>query len=100
MASNSKINSRSNNVDSTVIQGVFSIMERNSDTLWTGTMTDLNAALARVLGSRKSQILPGSPGALRVVLDRVVNRIRSRGIGVRFGRTSDHSRTRFVRFAQ
>ena len=61
---------------------------------------DLNAALARVLGSRKSQILPGSPGALRVVLDRVVNRIRSRGIGVRFGRTSDHSRTRFVRFAQ
>ena len=96
MASNSKTNV----VDNVIFRGVNSIVERQSRGIWIGTMSELNAALNRVLSRKQRTLLPGSPGALRVVINRVVNRIRNRGIGVRFGRTTDHSRTRFVRFAQ
>lgn len=87
-------------VNEVVIRGVNSIMQAQSGSRWTGTMTNLNTALNRVLSQRQRTILPGSPSALRVVLNRVANRLRSRGIGVRFGRTTDHARTRFVRFTQ
>lgn len=105
MASNSKTiarrNTASNNVNDVVFRSISSIVERQSqEGAWLGTMTDLRTALNRVLSKKQRTILPASPGALRVVINRVVNRLRNRGIGVKFGRTSDHSRTRFVRFAQ
>jgi hypothetical protein len=83
-----------------VFRGINSIMEGQSGSNWTGTMTNLTTALNRVLSKRQRTFLPGSPGALRVVINRVVNRLRNRGIGVRFGRTTDHARTRFVRFTR
>ena len=104
MAFISKTNGRrssvTNNVEDIVCLGVSSIMERHNAFTWTGTMTELTTALNRVLSKRQRTLLPGSPGALRVVINSVVNRLRNRGIGVRFGRTSDHTRTRFVRFAR
>lgn len=104
MALKSKKNSRkttaTNDVDSVVLAGVLSILGRRTMSSWNGTMTDLNSALVRVLGRKKSLVLPGSPGSLRVVLNRIVNRLRTRSVSVRFGRTSDHSRTRYVRFTQ
>jgi hypothetical protein len=93
-------NAVSNNINDVVVRGIESIVERQTRGTWIGTMSGLNTALNRVLSQRQRTLLPGSPGALRVVINRVANRIRSRGIGVRFGRTTDHSRTRFVRFAQ
>jgi len=93
MASNSRIM----NVDEAVMTGVLSIINRRT---WTGTMTELNSILKKVLGRRQSQVLPGSPGALRIVLNRVVNRLRNRKISVRFARTTDHTRTRFVKFSR
>lgn len=81
-------------VDDIVVNGVVSVMDNNQE--WTGTMTDLMSTLGRTLGRRTT--LPGSPSALRVVLNRVVNRLRCRGVSVRFGRTKDHARTRYVRF--
>ncbi len=92
--------SKSNIVDNVIFRGVNSIVERQSRGTWLGTMSELNTALNRVLSKKQRTLLPGSPGALRVVINRVANRLRNRGIGVRFGRTTDHSRTRFVRFAQ
>jgi len=104
MALKSKIISRRNNtingVDDVIFRGVSSIVERQSEGIWLGTMTELTAALNRVLSKNQRSISPRSPSALRVVINRVINRLRNSGIGVRFGRTSDHSRTRFVRFAQ
>ncbi len=104
MASISKTNGRrssvTNSVNDIVCRGISSIMERHNVSTWTGTMTELTTALNRVLSKRQRTLLPGSPGALRVVINSVVNRLRNRGIGVRFGRTSDHTRTRFVRFAR
>jgi hypothetical protein len=87
-----------NEIDEVMIRGIVSMMETQSGSRWTGTMTNLTTAVNRVLSRRQRTLLPGSPGALRVVINRVVNRLRNRGIGVRFGRTTDHARTRYVRF--
>lgn len=101
MASTSKANVRKNvvnNVDEIVVRGITAVVSVG-DT-WVGSMTDLSTALRRVSSKRQRTALPGSPAALRVVINRVVNRLRNRGVGVRFGRTTDHTRTRFVRFAR
>jgi len=104
MASNSKTNNRRisaiDSVDDIVFRGVSSVVEKQSKDMWIGTMTELARALNRVSSKRQRTILPGSPGALRVVINRVVNRLRNSGIGVRFVRTTDHGRTRLVRFTQ
>jgi hypothetical protein len=104
MAYNSKVSDRrnttSNDVESVIFRGVTSVVERQSSGLWKGTMSELTTALTRVLSRKQRTFLPGSPAALRMVVNRVVNRLRNRGIGVKFGRTTDHTRTRFVRFAQ
>lgn len=88
------------NVDDVVLNGILTVLVRSNIKTWSGTMTELQAALVRVLGKKRSTVLPGSPGALRVVVNRVVNRLRARSISVRFARTPDHARTRFVRFAR
>jgi hypothetical protein len=92
--------SQENNVDELVFRGIMSMTESQSTSSWTGTMTRLTSALNRVLSKRQRTFLPGSPSALRLVINRVANRLRSGGVGVRFGRTTDHSRTRFVRFTR
>ena len=94
-----KIMNNSNNSE-VIFRGIISMMEGQSGSKWTGTMTNLTSALNRVLSRRQRTLLPGSPSALRVVINKVVNRLRNRGIGVRFGRTTDHARTRFVRFTR
>jgi hypothetical protein len=93
MASNS-------NVHEIVFRGIISVMEGQTGSNWTGTMTNLMTALNRVSSKKQRTILPGSPAALRVVINRVANRLRNRGIGVRFARTTDHTRTRYVRFVR
>lgn len=97
MASN-KLN---DSVDEVVLAGVLSVLTKHnkrSQEAWVGTMTELNSALVRVLSKKNSVVLPKSPSALRTVMNRVVNRLRSRKVSVRFGRTSDHTRTRYVEF--
>lgn len=84
-----------NNVDEIVFNGVTNLLNNNS---WTGTMTDLKTCLNKRLNKEQRTLLPGSPGALRVVLNRVINRIRNKGISVKFARTNDHARTRYVKF--
>lgn len=97
---NARGNTVINNVDDVVLRGISSVMGRQSVRTWMGTMTELTTALNRVLSRKQRTFLPGSPSALRMVIDRVANRLRSKGVGVRFGRTSDHTRTRFVKFAR
>ena len=85
--------------DDVVLGGILAVLSRSNVGSWSGTMTQLQTALVRVLG-KKNSTLPGSPGALRVVINRVVNRLRSRSVSVRFFRTPDHARTRLVRFSR
>jgi len=89
---------RRNNVEEIVLRGIVSVMENRS--VWVGTMTNLTTALNRVLSKHQRTVLPNSPSALRLVINRVINRLRNRGVGVRFGRSTDHARTRYVRFAR
>lgn len=96
----SRVNATDVNVDDVVFNSVLSFLNRQNVSSWTGTMSELNTSLTRVVGRKASSVLPGSPSALRVVLNRVVNRLRNRKVGVRFGRTTDHTRTRYVRFTR
>ncbi len=85
-------------VNELVFTKINTVVSNQSGSRWTGTMTNLMTALNRVSSKRQREILPGSPGALRVVINRIANRLRNRGIGVRFNRSTDHARTRYVRF--
>ena len=96
MASFSKKKAVKFDVNNTILDGVLKVLDNNN--IWTGTMTGLKNELVRQLGKKRT--LPRSPSALRMVLNRVVYRLRTRGVSVKFGRTTDHTRTRYVRFAR
>lgn len=103
MTSNKKVNSQQKavvlNSDDVVLSGVLSIFNKQSSNYsWKGTMTGFSDVLRKNISKNESKVLPGSPSALRVVLNRIVNRLRSRGVSVKFGRTPDYTRTRFVEF--
>lgn len=104
MEYNSKTINRKNsiitNVNDIVFRSISSVIDKNIDSIWTGTMTELMSSLNRVLSKKQRTILPGSPSALRIVINRIVNRLRNRGIGVKFVRTTDHNRTRLVKFTR
>ena len=95
MTSNSKTNVSKNDVSNTIFNGVKSIVKRRA-TPWVGTMTELDQLLNRVNSTPKNW--PGSASALRVALNKVVNRLRNAGVSVRFKRSTDHTRTRLVEF--
>lgn len=92
-------NSKTVSVDNLVLEGVLKVLNKDNSS-WIGTMTELNMTLVKVLGKKQAFNLPGSPSALRVVLNRVVNRLRNRKVSVKFARTNDHVRTRYVRFTR
>jgi hypothetical protein len=94
MVSKSKNVVRKNVVANTVLQGVLTVLDKGGT--WIGTMTDLNVELVKRLGKKID--LPQSPSALRIALNRVVSKLRRRGVSIKFGRTTDHTRTRYVRF--
>jgi hypothetical protein len=71
-------------------------MKNINQNVWTGTMTSLDKNLRRVMGKSLPENWPGSPSALRVVLNKSINRLRNRKIRVQFERSSDRSRTRIV----
>lgn len=79
---------------------IITVIENLSGRTWTGTMTNLTTALNKISSRNQRNLLPRSPGALRVVINRIANRLRNRGIGVKFARTTDHTRTRTVRFTR
>jgi hypothetical protein len=84
------------NINDTVLDGVLFVLDNRKT--WTGTMTELKQELSYCLGKKRD--LPRSPGALRIVLNRVINRIRTRGISVKFKRATNHTRTRYVTFVR
>lgn len=88
------------NIENLVMNGIISIVNSSNARIWVGTMTQLNSALTSVLGRTQAKRLPGSPAALRLVVNKVVNKLRNRGTSVKFARTTDHARTRYVRFSR
>jgi hypothetical protein len=94
MVNNSKASDNKNNVLDLIFKGVLTILKRKNT--WVGTMTQLNDSLVRVLGKRASTSLPKSPSALRVSLNKTLNRLRNRSISVKFGRTNSARYVKFV----
>lgn len=92
---NTSVRNRKNNVDDMIVNGVMKVVQARQN--WTGTMTSLQRELSRVTGTDR-KMLPGSPSALRVALNRVVNRLRNRKVSVKFVRANDRVRTRNVKF--
>lgn len=80
--------------DTVVLKGIVRVVGRRLS--WLGSMTDLNAALRKVV-TRQSD-WPRNPRQLRSTVDRVVNQLRRLGVKTHFGRHSDHNRRRFVEF--
>lgn len=96
MASNSKIVSEKNEVSDIVFRGISSAINGS----WSGTMSDLMIVLNKTVSKKEKVLLPQSPSALRVVINKVINRLRNKGISVKFVRTADYDRTRLVKFAR
>lgn len=90
-------------VDTAILDGVVKLMSRartrSGDYTWNGSMTDLEASLRRIV-RRSISNWPQNPRGMRASLDRVVTKLRRLGVKTRFGRTSDHSRKRFVEFTR
>jgi len=95
MVSNSNTETELSDV---VLTGVLTLLQNSQSRKWVGTMTELDRSLTRVLKNHVPENWPGSPSALRVELNKVVNRIRVRKVSVKFGRTSGDNSTRYVKF--
>lgn len=83
----------------TVQTRILSLLDRRNGQ-WNGTMTELNYAITSGLRRAVPANWPKTPSVLRRVINTVVPSLRKSGVSVQFGRTTDHSRTRFVSFDQ
>lgn len=83
-----------------VQQRIITLLSRTRNGLWNGTMTELNRAITTGLRRAMPTNWPKSPSILRRVINVVVPSLRRTGVSVHFGRTTDHSRRRFVSFEQ
>src|SRR4029077_6134812 len=99
MRSNNRNSSVSFSVDQTLVQSIRSrilmLLDRKNGE-WVGSMTDLNRAITAGIRRSAPTNWPKSPSVLRRVVNVVVPSLRAAGVSVQFGRTTDHSRTRFV----
>ena len=83
-------------VNDIVVNGVVSLLDRTSKGSWVGTMTELRTKLTKLVGTKNLELVPGSPSALRVVMNRVTRRLRTSKVKVSYTRSPDRNRTRFV----
>jgi hypothetical protein len=99
MNTNKTAYNRSENVnpDDVLLTALFKFLGTEGN--WQGTMTELSSQLSRSLSRKENSLLPASPSSLRLALNRIINRVRNRGVSVKFGRQLDRNRTRFVRFS-
>jgi hypothetical protein len=92
------------NVDRDLSQNIqtriLTLLDRRDSGTWNGTMTELNRAITSGLRRATPTNWPKTPSVLRRVVNSVIPSLRRSGVRVQFGRTTDHSRTRFVSFEQ
>lgn len=79
---------------------IVTLLNRRDSGVWNGTMTELNHAITSGIRRAAPANWPKTPSVLRRVINSVVPSLRRAGVRVQFGRTTDHTRTRFVSFTQ
>jgi len=84
------------NVDDVVLGGILDILNKSGE--FKGTMTTLSHKLERRLNKNEANVLPKSASALRIVINRIINRLRTRRVKVNFKRSNNRVRTRIVEF--
>ena len=95
----STASTKSVSLNDSLYNQIVSLVSRRG--LWSGSMTELNAALVRAMRSHVPASWPKTPSLLRLAVNRVVNKLRrTGGIKVTFTRTPDHDRKRVVTFAR
>lgn len=81
--------------NTTIFNGVLQVIRSSKNGEWVGTMTQLRSQVSKLVGK---DVVPGSPSAMRVVVNRILSRIRKAGVSVKFGLANNESRTRYVKF--
>jgi len=89
-------NKNVNQVDNLVLSKTLRTMENNHSS-FVGTMTSLKAKINRICSKGQRTALPKSPAALRVVVNRIANRLRSRGVSLFFRRTAQARLASFLK---
>lgn len=89
------LNREENTQETSIINGVLGMLQ--STKTWQGTMTQLSSAIKKNLNAKEAKNITTSPSSLRMTINRIINRLRSRGISITFGRDLDRNRTRFVK---
>lgn len=91
----------SKNIDNIVLNAVVSFVEskKTKTSEMTYTMTQLNNAIIKTIGKKTVEQWPGSPAALRVVLNRLVNKLRARKVSLSFSKTAGSNSKRVVKVA-
>ncbi len=82
----------------TVQTRILDLLDRKNGE-WSGSMSDLDYAITSGLRKNATRDWPTTPSVLRRVVNSVVNRLRSRGVSVRFARVG-HERKRMVEFSR
>lgn len=85
-------------VATTIATRIVSLLNRRENGTWKGTMTDLNRVITA--GRTPIEEWPGSPGALRRVINYIRPALVRAGVRMNFSRTPDRIRTRLVTFTQ
>ena len=85
-----------NTMSETVRTRILDLLNRQEEGSWVGTMTELRSAM----GFSRSKNFTTNPSILRRVVNTVAYSLRKQGVSVKFGRSTDHMRTRFVSFSQ
>lgn len=73
-----------NELDLVVLNDLLKYLSR-SKTGWQGTMTELCETLNKRIGNKVS--VPNSPVSMRRVINRIIYRLRSRKVSVKFNRS-------------
>jgi hypothetical protein len=91
-------NERVNSVEDVVLEGVLAVVDSHDESVWEGSMSDLRESLVSSLPRNLASEVPQSPNGLRVQLNKVVNRLRARGVGVKFSGDFPRTHRRLVTF--
>ena len=85
-----------NTMTETVRTRIMDLLDREEGS-WTGTITQLRNAIGF---SRSKRTVTTNPSIFRRVVNTVAYSLRKEGVSVKFGRGTDHNRTRFVSLIQ
>lgn len=74
------------NIDTEIMNAIIALLDKKNEI--SDTMTGFQNKLVKKISKRLRDRFPKSPAALRVVFNRISNKLRSRGISVVFSRSA------------